>query len=329
MVTRGKFIRWKSAADCDGAQYLGEPWVRYRGLPIAQPGAIPQAVIDSYTTGDKFKIKDDAGNDKWFYPYSPFNNHLIHTNGNYGFPSLKKVQDEYKPDNGYSQTCVLMGAAETKLILALFGLQGVNVNATAADLFKEAIKASVEAFDKTAKTHNMPYYNEPYDKVTYISPIDGVTERNREESISLKAGEIDNLLTKDAYQLKGVSVKEDLEKVFIQLMVNSFQNPIEIYTYAKFGGVPMYNSTVWQRELYNPDTWGSYTAADIAADQAINIPRRFRLAAPQGDELNFDNKSAAYSRQGFKDFGASSPPESERFWYDLHAPEWGEGPTIR
>lgn len=315
IIENDVFIRWKSADMGDGDEYLGEPWVRYQGIPVMQSGDLEQSVIDQYTTSDYFKVSIN-GSDRTFLPWSSFNYRLLGPTSSNTYPSAKSVQDVFYPEGAYNYTIVLVGAAECKLTLALFASLGVNVGSDAQTLFQEGITASVNAYEETAEHQKLLYYDEPYDLTTFTN-LKG-EEEVIEKSICLKDGELEAMLAKDAHNLTGETLV-DLEKCYIQLMLNTFQHPFELYVYAKLAGFPKYNSTVWPREQF---------VKDAAVDAAQNIPRRVPFSTPDAGSVQYENQKAAFASQGFTDFSSASPPMTERYWMDINAPDWGDGPKI-
>lgn len=319
VVVDGKFIRWKSKEMGDGDQYLGEPWVRYTGFPVTHSGDLPQSEIDKYTTGVKFRVKINNV-DRDFLPGCATNTSLIAVNDTRQYPSMKPTQDEYRANNAYNYTLVMASAAESQLILAMFALQGVNVPGESANsLYQNAIKCSVQAYDQTMRHHNALYYNAPYDETTFINK-NGV-EEVIEKPIKLKEGELEEMLSLSGNTLTG-NIAEDVEKCYIQLVINSFQYPGDIYTYAKLGGIPKYNSNVWPRVAF---------VNDEATDRSLNIPRHFKFSDPASNKanMNWQNQEAAFKRQGFLDYQNASPNMAERMWNDKNSPAWGAGPIVR
>lgn len=311
------FIRYKSAADGDGEQYMGEPWVRYQGIPSALRQELTDEEVNMYVNQDATKIKIGDVN-RYFNPVSGLNMFLFNPGRNYDYPSMKPAMDYYKFNNDYQYSMVLLGSAETNLNMALFALLGVNVpGETANTLFQKGIECSVLAYNQTAKNHNYPYYETEYDQTTYIG-VDG-KPKPVAQPIKLKDNELPDLLQKDAYTLKGDQVV-DIEKVYIQLMINAYSYPADLYPIIKFGGVPRYDSSVWPR-----DQW----VKGRADDQAINIPRRFLIAEPSEASINYANQKQAITDQGFVDLSSPSPSmTTERYWYDKNAPAWGSNPGL-
>lgn len=326
--TPNKFIRWKSAEDGDGAEFLGEPWVRYQGVPTMQQEdlieTIGQDAYNSYFQTASFEYAVPESSNKYsFMPYSEINTHFIQPNKNFTYPSTKEIRDEYRPQNSYYYQCTMTGAAEMSLTLALFSLNGVDINGIpASKLFQDGIRMSVESQNKMAAAHNIPYYTKAFMDVmydatnnTYIAP-DG-TKKPVEKPVALQPGEIDDLLTSDAYTLKGDG--DDLEKVYIQLIVNALPTVADIYPFMKFSGVPKYNSNLWPRDMF--------VKGGEATNKALDIPRRFFVGKPNGGGVNDANVLAAYARQGFVNFSVQ-PPQNEKYWYDKNSPAYGEGPKL-
>lgn len=317
VVEGGKFIRWKSREMGDGEEFMGEPWVRYQGIPLTQMHDLSQAEIDSYAKEDNYKVDID-GVKRVFNPFSLMNKNLLAPDANQVYPSMNKVQDEYRTEGAYNYTLVVNSAAETQLILAIFGLQGVDLNgATPAELYKNAITCSVKGYDQTAKHHNLLYYKDVYDKTKFVN--NEGKEEVIEKVIALGENELDEMLQLDGNKLTG-NISEDIEKCFIQLTINAFQYPGDIYTYIKLGGIPKRGSNVWPREQF---------VKDAAIDAQFNIPRRFIITTPSESNINYANYMESLNRQGFKDFNLVSPPMNQRYWNDKNSPDWGAGPIVR
>lgn len=319
IVEDNEFIRWKSKEMGDGDQYLGEPWVRYQGRSPMFYSEIPQAEREQYDRAENFKILIGENSvERIFWPHATYNDQLVKPDTQYDYPSMKTVQDKYRPNQQYNVTVVLLAAAESQLILALYGAQGASVGDPAA-LYKSAIENSVKSYDFTASPEhlNILYYDTVYDTKTFTNQ-DGV-EEVIEKPVGLQADELDLMFTLDANQLTG-TVKEKVEKCFIQLTINAFRRPAEIFMYTKFGGIPMEDSKVWPRVNF---------LADDAANSAINIPRRGAIGIPDTNGQNYANYKKSLDRQGFTNFIDLSPPMEQRYWNDKDSPSWGKGPIVR
>lgn len=312
-----EFIRWKDSRE--GEQYPGEPWVRYWGLPEQQEGFIAQEIKDKYNVDAKFQIELGADKIKRvFMPYSTVSPYATAGKDNFTYPSLNLNQDEYQPSGKYPYSFVVLSTAEIKLILALFTTEGVYTGKDANTWFKEGVEASVLSFDKTAFMHNTPYYHTPYD-LTKDEDGNIIEKAIGLNKINAKGGEdeIKHLLSKDAYNLTGEK-NLDLEKIYIQLMFNSFSNPIDMYSYIKLGGVPKANSTILPRALFT---------RDFASNTTVNIPRRMKFEEPSKDNQNYDNQNKSLTEQGFIPAAATAPSmNDQRYWFDKKAPAWGAGP---
>lgn len=316
VVTDGKFIRWKSREMGDGDQYLGEPWVRYQGIPPTQDSYLTVEEKDKYVTASKFQVDVTATAKRTFLPYSEISKQLIAPTETSVYPSMKPASDEYRPNNAYHYSLVIVGAAETNLTLALFvALGDITVPGKSAnDLYQDGIRCSINAYANTAELHNHLYLTTVYDNTTFVNAAGEIEVI--EKPIKLMPGEIETVLTKPLGKLDGT---DDIEKIFIQLSINGFQYPADIYTYTRFGGIPKRGSTIWPRELF---------IGDPAFDAKLNIPRHFKFTEPDPASVNFDNQKEAYDRQGFTDYESASPVMSERMWNDKKAPDWGNGHTL-
>ncbi|MFA5818768.1 MAG: SusD/RagB family nutrient-binding outer membrane lipoprotein [Bacteroidales bacterium] len=131
--------------------------------------------------------------------------------------------------------------------------------------------------------------------------------------IAIVAGStsVDNIVPLIDTYLTGAKVKLDgnknLEKIYIQQLLNFYRQGNEAFTLVRRTGYPKFTST-------------------LLARQALNeiIPRRFWLLDP--GEVNNANWNAAMVEQGFtpNDRGLVKL-SSERIWFDKNSPDFGEG----
>lgn len=99
----------------------------------------------------------------------------------------------------------------------------------------------------------------------------------------------------------------DLERIYIQQHLNLSREPNEAFVFVRRTGYPKKNSTYFPREEFHEP-----------------IPRRFWIDDP--GEVNRANWSSAYSAQGFtQNVQDALTLSKERVWYDIGAPEFGEG----
>ena len=135
-----------------------------------------------------------------------------------------------------------------------------------------------------------------------------------EVSIELKDGEIDTMMENEDYKLTG-STEEQLEKVYIQQMLNYTLYPDELYVTSRRTGLPKFGSNLISRE-------------DFSLVPVTSIPRRLDTGLPLETDLMYQNKVDAFQRQGFTPTaaGPNGPTlNAERVWQDKGAPQWGEG----
>ena len=291
------FVAWKG---------LGEPWVRYYGLPVEF-----NAKYDAATYGDWFdysnrcKITDSEGkSEKTYLPYSMFNYQMIIGRGDeFTLPTVPGgpviTQNVQRPWYG-----LYMGAAETNLYLAEFALLGASVSESAESYFSRGIEMSVREYDMLAKKNQINYYGNTYD---YDS---------NEAVIDLKDGEIETMLANEDYQLTG-STDEKLEKVYIQQMLNFTLYPYDAFVTSRRSGMPKFGSKFIARE-------------DFATVPVTEIPRRMHTGVPNETSLMYEVTMASLEAQGFTATAQgdvnTSILNSERVWQDKGAPQWGEGP---
>ena len=137
-----------------------------------------------------------------------------------------------------------------------------------------------------------------------------------EATLQLKDGEIDKVLSNADYQLSG-SLKEQLEKVYIQQYIHFLLFPQEQFVQVRRSGVPMRNSKLLP--------WVNFTNNDAN----FNIPRRWTINTPLESAQMYQIKVDAFKAQGYTT-GTQDPTtlNKERVWYDHGAPNFGEGPNF-
>lgn len=290
------FVSWKAP---------GEPWVRYYGIPVELNASSDQSIYGDWFDSPRFQNTDSEGNNLTSYtPYSRFQQQMII--GRYYNFTLPKA-----PGEPVTQTTdprpwygLYLGASEVNLYLAEFKLLGANISGDAATYYKKGVTSSIEEYDYLADKNQIAYYNRNYG----YDALDA--------SIELKAGEIDAMFTNDDYQLIGTA-DEQLEKVYIQQLLNFTLYPNEQFMTARRSGLPKFDSKFIKREKYS-------SVAET------NIPRRFDTGTPSKTDLMYQNYLDAYQVQGFT---VSSPGGSntsilntERIWHDRNNPQFGEGP---
>lgn len=290
------FVAWKG---------MGEPWVRYYGIPVefnAQDNA--NLYGDYFNVSTRFRLTEEGGTaNKYYTPYSMFQRQMV-IGRNYNFtmptppggPVIERTDS--RPWYG-----LYFGAAEANLFLAEFKLLGANLPQSAEYYYNRGIRFSVEEYDKLAKLNQIAYYGTTYDYDPH------------EVSIELKDGEIDTMMSSEGYKLTG-SAAEQLEKVYIQEMLNYTLYPNEMYVTSRRSGLPKFGSDLISRE-------------NFSLVPVTNIPRRLDTGLPLETDLMYQIKIDAYSRQGFTSTsaGPNGPTlNSERVWQDKGAPQWGAGP---
>lgn len=181
---------------------------------------------------------------------------------------------------------------------------GANLPGTAESYFTQGVKLSVQEYDKAAELNQIAYYGTTYD----YDP--------NEVSIELKSGEIEAMLASADYQLTG-STSEQLEKVYLQQLINFTMYPYDQFVTARRSGLPKFNSQFISRE-------------NFASIPVTNFPRCFQTGVPNETSQLYQIQRDAYAAQGYTITGAgdanTSILNSERTWQDQGAPQWGEGP---
>ena len=286
------FVSWKGD---------GEPWVRYHGLPIGI-----KLSDDAQYTGDnnyfvatRWKVTD-GDKSKTYSPLSYFNEELVRGRVDYTFPTAPKgkVVQDVEDNPLYEMT---LSAAEMNLYLAEFKLLGANLPRAAADYFKTGVEASAQAYNRMATLNKIPYY----DKAHCNDPKD--------EPVTYDSTAIKTMMTSADYQLTG-NRDADLEKVYIQLYLHFYYQPLEQFVTARRSGVPKVGSTLIP--------W-------VALKPSKDIPRRFYIAQPELSDKMRAIIEAAMREQGFSFTDGQNPDvlNAERVWYDKGAPNFGEGPN--
>lgn len=291
-----QFLSWKG---------LGEPWVRYYGLPLAYNAKNnAQQYGDWFDYSNRFRLKEVAGSsEKTYLPYSLFHHQMITGRSTFVLPTVPGgpaiVREEPRPWYG----CYL-GGGEVNLYLAEFALLGAQLPATAQSYYERGLSLSVQEYDLLAKKNKIAYYNE-----TYLYDA-------HEASIALQAGEVETMLQSPHYQLAG-SLDEQLEKVYLQQLIHFTLYPYDHFVTARRSGVPTFSSQFLVRE-------------DYASVPVSEIPRRFHTGVPNETSLMYQIEMEAYQAQGYTPTpqGATHTTllNGERPWQDQGAPQWGLGP---
>ena len=291
------FVKWKG---------MGEPWVRYYGLPVEYNANNNSAVYGEwFDYGNRYKITDDKGQSaKTYRPYSMYQRQMvIGRTYNFTMPTIPGgpviTKNESRPWYG-----MYLGGGEVNLYLAEFKLLGADLPNTAESYYTQGLKLSVMEDDKAAGLNQIAYYGTTYD----YDP--------NEVSIELKDGEIDAMLASKDYKLTG-SVDEQLEKVYLQQLLHFTMYPYDQFVTARRSGIPKFNSEFISRENYS-------------SIPVTNIPRRFHTGVPNETSQLYQIELDAYAAQGYTVTAAGDNNKtilnSERTWQDKNAPQWGEGP---
>ena len=293
------FVEWKG---------MGEPWVRYVGLPVEINANQDNANRAYFYGGTDYPVYDgNSEGRKTYATYSGIQQQMI-IGRNYrtnvptvpGGPVIQGVQQ--RPYHG-----LYFGAAEANLFLAEFSLLGASLPEAASVYYERGLRFSVEEYDRMAELNQIAYYGSTYDYCPH------------EVSIELKDGEIDAMMDSPDYQLTGTPA-EQLEKVYIQQLLNFTLYPNDQFVTARRSGVPKFGSSFLAREDFG------------TAIPTTSIPRRFDTGVPSPTNLMYDIMMQAYQRQGLTTtaYGSTSQSpllNSERLWMDVNAPQWGAGPT--
>ena len=285
---------------------MGEPWVRYYGLPTEYSASQLQDANNNYIYGEWYQYdlaQQGLPGSKTFRPYSTFNEEMVQGRVNFTVPTAPEGPTITDTDDNPWYGMYLT-TAEVNLYLAEFALYGA-ISGDANAYFQKGVKASVEAYDRLASSNKIPYYGRTYD----YDP--------NEKVIDLQEGEIEAMLAHEDYQLTG-DKDADLEKVFLQQLIHFTYQPKDMFVTARRSGVPMFNSTLYPRRDYANN-----------GHPATSIARRSSLGTPQPTDLMYSILNEAYQAQGFTNTTNGSELNSQRVWQDQGAPQWGEGPNVK
>lgn len=277
----------------------GEPWVRYYGTPAVFKKE-SSAEYSDWFDSNKAKLDDQHS----YGRVSGIQNEMLQGRNDFTLPVVPGdpiIRDT--DDNPWYGR--FLGTAEVNLYLAEFAVYEGNTS-EANRYFKKALEASVNEYDRLASLNKIPYYGTTYG----YDP--------NEVSIELKSGEIETMLSHADYQLSGDKAL-DLEKVYLQQLINFTLQPADVYVTARRSGVPTFKSDLVRR-------------ADFAENNipVTLLPRRVAIPAVTDTDLMKDIKISAYQSQGFTvPFTEASQLNSERVWQDVGAPQWGEGPIVK
>lgn len=308
---------------------MGEPWVRYTSVPVVYDaktshadGSLSDEDYEEYfNPGTRYEIKI-GDNSRSYSPFSYYSTEMRKGRDDFQLPTAMTVDSEtgevdmhvLQDTEDNPLYTMYLSAGEVNLYLAEMAcLKGGAIGGKDYKAWYEAgVRASVEEFDKLAKSNKIPYY---YDQST-----PGIYSYDPfEKTIALQNGEIDAMLATDNVKLTG-NKSADLEKIYLQLMMHFSEQPDDQYVTARRSGYPKVGSSLLPFVKF----------PNIALSA---IPRRFVVSIPNVDDIMRDIVMAAYEEEGFKTFGTNSqgsqynggdaPLNVERLWQDKNAPQWG------
>ena len=283
---------------------MGEPWVRYIGLPVVMNGSIKPEYAKYFNYGTDYQLNVE-GTNKSYYPFSVQSTEQKKGRDNFTVPTLgsKVIQDT--EDNPLY--IMYLTAAEVNLYLAEFKLLGANLPQSAEYYYNRGVRFSVQDYDWLAAKNKIPYYGTTYGYDPHEVVID------------LKDGEIDAMMATDNIKLTG-STADQLEKVYLQQLIHFSLLPEDQYVTARRSGYPKIGSSLLPFVKFD----------DVSLTA---IPRRFEIATPDPTDVMYDIKTAIYKEQGFNTLGSGNSGSSfnqtgsalntERVWQDKNAPQWG------
>lgn len=300
----------ETEVDAEGKEHfkawkgLGEPWVRYYGLPDGYNAKTDEKCYEYFRYSTNKAASADGKTEKTYRPFSQYNEELVQGRVDFTLPTC--------PDDGVYQDTednpwygMYLTSAEVNLYLAEFAVYEGNTT-KANDYLHAAVEASVKVYDRLASLNKVPYYfNEKQPGIYAYDP--------EEKSIQLRDGEIDVLLAQPAYNLSG-NKAEDLEKIFIQQLIHFSYMPKDLFVTARRSGVPKIGSSLLPRTVYS----------EVPVDQ---FARRTVISEPTSTDLMRDILLNAYTYQGFTWDLAPTTTNAQRVWQDKGAPQYGEGPN--
>ncbi len=278
---------------------LGEPWVRYYGLPNVM-NANKDSEYDGYFKTTPYTLTNSSNSKYTYTSTSTFNQQMVEGYVDIEVPTAPNDNTitETDPRPWYG---MYMSTAEVNLYLAEFSLLGATLPQTAEYYYNLGVESSVEEYDRLAGLNGIAYYGTTYDY------------DDNEEVIDLQDGEIETMMAQDDVALTGTTAQQ-LEKVRIQEILHFMYAPSDQFNVVRRSGIPSRKSSLFQ--------W-----VDFDEPSYDEIPRRYGVETPSSTDLMYDNEIAAYEDQGFT-IGTSvstSTLNSERVWQDKGAPNFGEG----
>ncbi len=288
-----QFVGWKG---------LGEPWVRYYGIPtepLANVNPEYNGGDNNYFSSVLWRVSLNE-NEKTYTPYSTFQEEMVRGQIDFTYPTKPggAVLEDIEDVPWYGMA---MSTAEVNLYLAELSLMGANLPQSAESYYNKAVELSPAEYDRLAGLNKIPYYDEDRVKDEHELPI------------KLMPGEIATMMDNDDYQLTGNKAL-DLEKVYLQQYIHFMMQPIDQFVQVRRSGVPVKGSSLipWMEVVSNTD-----------------IPRRFDVGTPNPTDLMYNIYIKAYADQNFTHgTQPASVLNKERVWSDMGAPNFGEGPQL-
>ena len=279
---------------------LGEPWVRYYGLPVVM-NANQDSQYDGYFKTTPYTITNKEGVEYTYRATSQFSEEMVKGRVDYTIPSAPDDTPVTDTED-YPWYGMYMSTAEVNFYFAELKLLGANLPLTAQEYYNRAVETSVQEYDRLASLNHIPYYGTTYGYDPFEATID------------LKEGEIEAMMDKPNVALTG-STAEMLEKVYVQEMLHFMYYPTDQFCVVRRSGVPSRVSSFFK--------W-----TDFSEPAYNEVPRRFEVLTPSVTDIMYDIKTKAYDRQGFTSGTGINTGllNTERVWQDKGAPNFGEGP---
>jgi len=292
---KGNFESWTG---------MGEPWVRYVGVPVVYNGSAEYEAYkkEFFVTGTRYNLSGDDGT-KSYTPNSISHQEMVRGRVDFTLPTVPGITIQDTDDVPWYG--LYLGAGEVNLYLAELSLLGASLPKSAEEYYTRGVVFSVLEYDKLAGLNKIPYYKTTYN----YDP--------NEKSIELVDGEVDAMLATSNVQFTG-DTQAKLEKVYLQELMHFTMQPNDQFVTARRSGYPKIGSTLLP--------FVKFKEVELTA-----IPRRFEISAPSPTDIMCDIKTKAYSDQGFttgtaqSGVGHSSTTvlNTERLWQDKNAPQWG------
>lgn len=213
---------------------------------------------------------------------SKFHRRLLQT-CNYEYDGLPQATGNYVD--------VMLSYAEVCFMMSEYILKGLTTG-DAEDWYNRGVESSLRTYDMLGSKQDLTLRvaNKVYPYVPFSE------------------AEISDYLATPEVAFDGVN---DLEKVYIQQLLNFYRLPSEGWIMSMRSGYPKYGSTIFARFPID--------------DNELKFPRR--IPTPEPGDLNLENWESTNTAQGFTNPRDEAPEvlNSQRLWWDSSNPAIGSG----